>query len=90
MPSGADGFYYFSVFLTINPERNGFFDVEINGELVCTVLGDQDESSADYGSASCSGVVEAAEGKQFFKKVQSFFWLIIFGRNKSKSFLSGH
>ena len=72
----------------INPERNGFFDVEINGELLCTVLGDQDESSGDYGSASCSGVVYAAEGKEFLKQTHFIFWLNFFGGYKS--FLLGH
>ena len=62
VPSGGDGFYYFSVYLIINPSEFGFFDVEINGERVCTVVEDQEQSTSDYGSVSCSGVTYAVEG----------------------------
>ena len=65
MPSGGDGFYYFSVFLIVSPSDHGYFDMEINGELICTALEDQNQSPSDYGSTSCNGVAYATEGEFF-------------------------
>ena len=40
MPPDGDGFYYFSVFLTGYGHEKSYFDVELNGELICTVFSD--------------------------------------------------
>ena len=63
MPSGGDGYYYFSAFLTVDGGKFGYFDVEVNGELVCTVDADVTESpTTDEEISSCSGVTYAVEG----------------------------
>ena len=33
MPPGGNGYYYFSVYLRVNGDEAGTFDVEINGEF---------------------------------------------------------
>ena len=62
MPRGGDGYYYFSVYLTVAPTEYAYFDIEINRETICTAFGDHTETS-DYSHTSCSAVTAAAEGK---------------------------
>ena len=63
MPPGGDGFYYFSLYLTVDGAEYAGFDVEANGELFCTAYTDLTESpSTDEEIASCSGVIYAVEG----------------------------
>ena len=63
MPPGGDGFYYFSVFLTAAGDESAYFDVELNGELICTVYSDLTQSpSTDSEMAFCNGVTYATEG----------------------------
>ena len=63
VPPGADGFYYFSVFLIVDGDIDAAFDVEINGELICTVFSDLTSSSANNSeTTTCSGVAYAFEG----------------------------
>ena len=61
--SGGDGYYYLSVFLTVDGGEYAYFNVEINGERICTAFSDQEESPEnDSKLTSCSGVVYAVEG----------------------------
>ena len=63
VPPGGDGFYYFSVYLRFYGDQSAGFEVEINGELLCTVAPDLTETDAlDLYLASCSSVAYAAEG----------------------------
>ena len=63
MPPVGDGFYYFSVFLTGYGDEESYFDVELNGELICTVFSDlTDSPSTDREITSCSSVSHAVEG----------------------------
>ena len=62
MPPGGDGFYYFSVFLLGDDVEYGIFDIEINGEILCTVLMDQEDTSFDFPQSACSAVIDAAGG----------------------------
>ena len=62
-PPGGDGFYYFSVYLTMTPARFGFFDIQVNGEIICTAYGDTDDSTfVDTDHASCSAAALITEG----------------------------
>ena len=64
VPAGGDGFYYFSVYFTVLYFESAWFDIEINGETICTAYADQSASNhPDYGHTSCSAVTDAAEGK---------------------------
>ena len=49
VPSGGDGFYYFSVYLWVRPDRAAYFEIELNGELICTAASDVN----DYEMTSC-------------------------------------
>ena len=62
MPSGGDGFYYFSAFLTIAGGDRGDFDLRINGNLLCITVTDKEDSSGDAGQAACNAVTYATEG----------------------------
>ena len=62
LPNG-DGFYYFSVFLIMVGDEGAGFDIELNGELVCTACSDLTEwVASDEEATSCNAVAEAAEG----------------------------
>ena len=44
--------------------ESGAFDVQINGETICTAFADRESSTfADRGRTSCSAVTFATEGK---------------------------
>ena len=63
VPPGGDGYYYFSAFLTVDGGERVYFDVEVNGEVICTVFSDLEGSFAgDSETTSCNGVAYAVEG----------------------------
>ena len=71
MPPGGDGFYYFSMYFRMYGGISSGFNIEINGELICTAGPDLIESSSnDRHLLSCSGVVYAREG--IYKHVYIF------------------
>ena len=62
VPPGGDRDYYFSVFLTVFGGKFGFFDVELNGDLICTVTSNLTQIS-EFETTSCNGSAYAVEGK---------------------------
>ena len=62
MPPGGDGFYYFSVYLYVQVGEWGRFDIQINGDVLCTAQGDQQEIPSNGAQATCSGAAYALEG----------------------------
>ena len=62
MPSGGDGFYFFSVYLLVSDSEWDFFDIQINGETLCTAHTDRETTVTDPGQASCTAAIYAAEG----------------------------
>ena len=63
MPPGGDGFYYLSAFLTVDGAEYALMDVELNGELICSVYSDlQTSSPSDSDQASCSALKYVVEG----------------------------
>ena len=63
VPSGGDGFYYFSVYLRVHGDISLIFDVEINGDRICTIYSDLTESpGSDSEITLCSGVANVVEG----------------------------
>ena len=63
MPPGGDGFYYFSAYMRTLGGEFANFDIKINGELICSVTADiEDSSSSDREITSCSGATHASEG----------------------------
>ena len=76
MPSGGDGFYYFSLFLTAHGSEIVYFNVNHNGEEISTVFSDPTSSaSGDQEMASCSVIIYAVEGTLILliKKKKSIF-----------------
>ena len=41
VPPDADGYYYFSVYLIVQDGNLGYFNIEINGNILCTAYTDQ-------------------------------------------------
>ena len=62
MPPGGDGFYYFSAYFLIFYDEWGRFNIEINGEVLCSAQTDQQGTTTDEGQAACSAATYATEG----------------------------
>ena len=62
VPPGGDGFYYFSVFLVVNVDEYGTFDLDLNGETLCTAYADTTDTPDDEGTAACSATTYAVAG----------------------------
>ena len=72
VPPGEDGFYYFSTFLMAQADDFCYFDLEINGERLCTAYSDMVE---DTSPITCSATTYATQGTG----VYNFFnvsWLV--------------
>ena len=65
VPSDGDGYYYFSTYFLINGGEYGYFDIEINGNILCTSGTDHDDTSYPA-QAACSGAAYITEGFQLW------------------------
>ena len=64
VPLGEDGYYYFSAYFVVWYYKFARFDIQINGETICTAFADRSNSGyQDRGHTSCIAVTYAAEGK---------------------------
>ena len=64
MPPGGEGFYYFSLYVTTVSAEFARFDLEVNGQRLCSAVGELNNMSAsDEIVASCNGMAEVVEGK---------------------------
>ena len=63
MPPGGDGFYYFSTYLLGDDDQYGFFNIEINGDILCTVVIEQEVTDGDALQSACSTATYAVEGR---------------------------
>ena len=61
VPPGGDGFYYFSTYFQVAHLEYGVFDIEINGDVLCTAATDQ-QDVVGPGQAACSGAAYITEG----------------------------
>ena len=62
MPPGGDGYYYFSGNLLGDDMEIGFFDIDINGDVLCTVRVEQQDSVTDFPQSGCGAAIHAVEG----------------------------
>ena len=69
VPPGGDGMYYFSMFLTVDYGEAAFFDMMLNAERICSVMGDHMASSQDLSTASCSAVAEVSTGSMLMIQI---------------------
>ena len=60
-PLGGDGFYYFSAYFVVRYNEYAVFDIQINGETLCTAYTDQ-QDPVDNGQAACSAATYVTEG----------------------------
>ena len=60
VPPGGDGYYYFSTYLFVIVEKLARFDIQINGETLCTAQ--TVHSLGNNGPAVCSGAGYIMEG----------------------------
>ena len=67
VPVGGDGLYYFSVHLTIWLYQTSTFDLKINGETICSALGEvYHPTLPDVSTASCATIASATAGINIF------------------------
>ncbi len=68
---GGDGLYYFSTYLRVDDGEFGVFNIRVNGEILCSAFGDNDNSGAvDYPQATCSGLAQLGQGSSFYQNQQ--------------------
>ena len=63
VPPGVAGLYYFSTYFLVGPGEYASFDIVVNDVVFCTSWGDHSILGSDDPQATCSAVVDAAEGK---------------------------
>ena len=69
VPPGGDGYYYFSTYVTVWDDEFGRFDLQVNGEILCSPHADQTDTPSNPGQAACSGVTYAMAGLFFSRAV---------------------
>ena len=62
MPHSGDGFYYFSVYFLVDSDEFAYFDIQINGNVLCTAQTEQEDTPGDRGQAECSAASYATKG----------------------------
>ena len=67
---GGDGYYYFFTHLTGSNGEFSIFDIQINGETLCAVIVEQEETSGDVLQASCGAATLATQGRETLYFVQ--------------------
>ena len=61
MPSGGDGYYYIFAYFRVVHYENAGFDIQINGETLCSAWTDN-EDAFDHSQAVCGAATYATEG----------------------------
>ena len=61
VPTGGDGFYFFSFYFMLQQNEFATFDIRLNSDAICAAYGDDSSSSWDH--ATCTAVVYASAGK---------------------------
>ena len=62
MPPGGDGYYYFSTYLMGEDNEFAYFNLEINGEVLCTIRVDQQQVFGDFPQSACSAAIYTTQG----------------------------
>ena len=63
MPTGGEGYYFFTNHFTVNPGDIVYIDLRVNGEEVCTMFDENQQTLGDYSNGGCSAVLLLDEGK---------------------------
>ena len=62
VPPGGDGYYFFSTYLLGQRSEYSLFDIQINGDVLCTVRLEQHEISGDDLQSGCSAATYTVQG----------------------------
>ena len=62
MPSGGDGWYYFYIYLRVDAQEFGLFDIEGNGVHQCTAAAEMIDSVFNTQQATCGVVTSLTAG----------------------------
>ena len=73
VPSGGDGYYYFSVYFLVSTAEFAHFKIQINGQVLCTARGDEAEAITEKAQAACSAATYATEGWDLLKIANNEF-----------------
>ena len=86
VPSGGDGLYYFSTYLLVFFGETAFFNIRVNGEILCSAWGDEDSNSgSDIPQATCSGLAQLNEGGLFVYREFITFCLCVLWLSTAKN-----
>ena len=67
VPSGGDGLYYFSVYLVTPGGEVAYFEIQINGQALCSAMADLNGSTVgDEAETACHGAADIVEGRRTF------------------------
>ena len=64
-PPGGDGWYYFFAYFRVNGDEIALFNIELNGNYLCTMVEGtilEKKTGADGSQGGCGTVVYATEG----------------------------
>ena len=50
------------MFFVVDNGEQAYFDIQINGEVLCSTLTDKEQTANDEGNAACSAAIYATEG----------------------------
>ena len=62
VPPGGDGYYSWTLYLIGANGENSEYNIEMNGERLCSVRMDQQQTSSDVEQSTCSAIAYAAQG----------------------------
>ena len=63
MPPGGAGYYFFANHFTVIWGEYAEIDTRVNGQTVCSIRGDNNDTPGDASNAGCSAAVLLTEGK---------------------------
>ena len=62
VPPGADGWYYFYIYLRVSRQESCYFEIEVNGEPQCMASGEMNNGGSDSPQATCGVVTSLVAG----------------------------
>ena len=71
VPTGGNGYYYFSIYFALKERSTGLFELHVNGQSICTAI-IYTSRTTDFSQSSCGGVVYAEEGKVLLHPLSKF------------------
>ena len=77
VPPGGDGLYYFSAYFVVFYHEYAGFNIQINGEVLCTARTDEEQqTTTDPGQSACSAASSVAEG--LWQNILEYYFRLTF------------